>query len=232
MADFGVEYPGFILGPLNLSLDAGERVALVGPNGAGKSTTLKGIIGLLPKYRGSIRFQGTEVADDGVGVRASIGVLPERVLGFGWMSIQEHLAFLSQFYPTWDADYAAELMGSVGLPAATKLANLSKGMGVKLSFIAAEAFRPPLLLLDEPTSGLDPVMRNQVLDFINLCAPRGGDRTVVFSSHILEDIEAVADRVLILREGRLIADATVADLRAQHPAQQLSRTVFEMLSHA
>ncbi|MDP2958376.1 MAG: ABC transporter ATP-binding protein [Longimicrobiales bacterium] len=232
MTGFAVAYPGFTLGPLDLALAAGERVALVGPNGAGKSTALKGMVGLLPEYRGSVRFQGAEVGEDAPGVRSRVGVLPEKLLGFGWMSVQEHLDFLAEFHPTWDRDYAADLTRRVDLPPATKLANLSKGMSVKLSLVAAEAYRPPLLLLDEPTSGLDPVMRTEVLDLINECAPRDGDRTVLFSSHILEDIEAVADRVLILRDGRLIEDAEVGDLRERHPGVPLSRVILEKLTHA
>ncbi|HKJ01784.1 MAG TPA: ABC transporter ATP-binding protein [Longimicrobiales bacterium] len=231
MSDFTVEYPEFTLGPLDLSLDRGERVALVGPNGAGKSTTLKGLVGLLPRYGGSVTFDGTELRDAGAEVRARIGVLPERVLGFGWMTVTEHLDFLASFYPTWDFRYAAELAQRLELPESTKVADLSKGNGVKLSLVAAEAYRPPLLLLDEPTSGLDPVMRTEVLDLIEECAPRDGDRTVVFSSHILEDIEAAADRVVMLREGRLLMDASVVELRAGNPGASLSQTLRERLAH-
>lgn len=231
LSDFTVEYPAFTLGPLNLALDAGERVALVGPNGAGKSTTLKGMVGLLPEYGGSVAFDGAEVRQLGADVRARVGVLPERVMGFGWMTVAEHLDFLASFYPTWDADYAAALAARLALPGDTKLANLSKGNGVKLSLVAAEAYRPMLLLLDEPTSGLDPVMRTDVLDIIHACAPRGGDRTVLFSSHILEDIEEAADRVLILREGRLLVDASVDELRDGNPGAPLSHTIKERLAH-
>jgi ABC-2 type transport system ATP-binding protein len=230
MSDFTVAYPAFTLGPLSLSLGPGDRVALVGPNGAGKSTTLKGLVGLLPEYGGSVTFDGVDVRDGAVDVRARIGVLAEKVMGFGWMTVAEHLAFLASFYPTWDPDHAADLVRRLELPRETKLANLSKGMGVKLSLVAAEAYRPPLLLLDEPTSGLDPLMRTDVLDLIDECAPRGGDRAVVFSSHILEDIEAAADRVLILRDGVLVLDATVDELRAEDPDAPLSRTIRERLA--
>lgn len=231
MTDFTVTYPAFTLGPVSLCLAAGERVALVGPNGAGKSTTLKGLVGLLPEYGGSVTFDGQELRDAGAELRRRIGVLPEKVMGFGWMTVREHLTFLAAFYPTWDAEYADDLARRLELPMETKLANLSKGNGVKLSLVAAEAYRPPLLLLDEPTSGLDPVMRTDVLDLIDECAPRDGDRTVLFSSHILEDIEAAADRVLILRQGRLLVDASVHDLRAEDPGVSLSHTIRERLAH-
>lgn len=231
LTGFTVAYPAFTLGPLDLSLARGERIALVGPNGAGKSTTLKGIVGLLPEYGGSVTLDGVEVRDAGTDIRKRIGVLPERVLGFGWMTVREHLAFLARFYPDWDAGYASELTRRMDLPGDTKLANLSKGNGVKLSLVAAEAYRPPLLLLDEPTSGLDPVMRNEVLRIIEECAPREGGRTVVFSSHILEDIEAVADRVVILRNGRILLDSGVDQLRAGKPGLPLSKTIMEHLTN-
>jgi ABC-2 type transport system ATP-binding protein len=153
-------------------------------------------------------------------------------MGFGWMTVREHLAFLAPFYPTWDSDYAAALAARLQLPLDTKLANLSRGNGVKLSLVAAESYRPPLLLLDEPTSGLDPVMRTDVLALVDECAPRTGPRAVLFSSHILEDIEAVADRVLILRNGELVLDASVADLLESEGGRPLTQVLREHLVHA
>lgn len=231
MKDFTVEYPTFTLGPVTLTLARGERIALVGPNGAGKSTLLRGLVGLLPNARGSVTFDGVEVGEGGAEARRGIGVLHEKVMGFGWMTVADHLAFVAPFYPTWDASYAADLLRRLEVPPTTKLANLSKGMGVKLSLVAAEAYRPQLLLLDEPTSGLDPVMRAEILELIATCAPLGGDRTVVFSSHILEDVETVAERVLMLREGLLLLDASVSDLRNVKPGGGLARTLLERLSH-
>jgi len=227
---FAVAFPGFSLGPLSLTLRAGERVALVGPNGAGKSTTLRGIAGLLPQgYGGSVRVHGREVSGAGPGIRRTVGLLPERLGGFGWMSVREHLAFLRAFHPTWDDAWATELAERLELPIRTKLANLSKGMRVKLSLVSVEAFRPPVLLLDEPTSGIDPVMRRGLLALLQECAPAGGDRTVVFSSHILEDVDAVSDRVLLLREGILVGDESVAALRGCKDGASVSQTLLRRL---
>ncbi len=227
---FGVRFPGFSLGPLSLTIRSGERIALVGPNGAGKSTTLRGIAGLLPEgYDGSARVGGEEVSASGPEIRRTVGLLPERLAGFGWMTVKEHLAFLRAFHPTWDDTWAAELTDRLELPTRTKLANLSKGMRVKLSLVSVEAHRPPVLLLDEPTSGIDPVMRRGLLTLLQECAPPGGDRTVVFSSHILEDVEAVSDRVLLLREGSLVGDASVADLRAVRGGASVSEELLRRL---
>lgn len=212
---FRVDFEDFTLGPLTFAVRPGERVALVGANGAGKSTTLRGLAGLLPRgYGGHARIAGREVAGLGPEVRQTVGLLPEHLLGFGWMTVAEHLDFLGAFYPTWEADYADALADRLGLSRSKKLANLSKGMRVKLSLVAAEAYRPAILLLDEPTSGIDPVMRTELLDMLMECAPADEERIVVFSTHILEDVERMAERVLLLREGRLIDDVRIQQLRS------------------
>jgi len=227
---FSVAFPGFSLGPLSVTLHAGERVALVGPNGAGKSTTLRGIAGLLPRmYRGRIRVHGVEVSEAGPEIRRTVGLLPELLGGFGWMTVGEHLAFLRAFHTTWDDAWAEELTARLELPTRTKLANLSKGMRVKLSLVSVEAYRPPVLLLDEPTAGIDPVMRRSLLALLRECAPAGGTRTVVFSSHILEDVEAVSDRVLLLREGRLVGDESVVELRSAREGASVSEQLMRRL---
>jgi ABC-2 type transport system ATP-binding protein len=226
-----VRYPDFTLGPLSLTLRAGERVALVGPNGAGKSTTIKAICGLLPTYEGRAAVEGREVRDAGPGVRARVGVLPERLLGFGWTTVADHLRFLSAFYPTWDAGYAEDLRRLLEVPERTKLAHLSKGMQVRLSLVAAEAFRPPVILLDEPTSGIDPLMRGEILALIKSCASPETGRAVLFSSHILEDIEEVAERVVLLRGGRVLADLSREDLRREAGDEPISKVLYRRLAH-
>ncbi|MEJ2539160.1 MAG: ABC transporter ATP-binding protein [Gemmatimonadota bacterium] len=206
---FGVEYPDFTLGPLDLSVEPGERVALVGSNGAGKSTTMRALSGRFVDYHGRVRVGGEEVRDRLPGIRARIGLLPERLAAFGWMTVAEHLSLLEAVHPRWDASYGETLRGRLDLPASARVGTLSRGMKIKLSFIAAEAFRPPLLLLDEPTAGLDPAMRMQVLDLIREATPPGAGRVVVFSSHLMEDVQALADRVLVLRDGALVGDVSV-----------------------
>ncbi len=230
LEDFHVDFSGFTLGPLSLAIGEGERVALVGPNGAGKSTTLRGIAGLLPGgYAGHARVDGQEVAETGPAVRRRVGLLPERMAGFGWMTVAEHLAFLSAFHPTWDARHARELLDRLELPDDVKLAHLSKGMQVKLSLVSTEAYRPPVLLLDEPTSGIDPLMRRDLLLLLRECAQGAERRTLLFSSHILEDVEIVAERVLLLRSGKLVGDVPVADLRARGGRETVSERIVERL---
>ena len=229
LKSFGVRYPNFVLEPMDLEFRAGERVALVGANGAGKSTTLKGIAGRLRDYDGRVEVGEREVRSQLPEIRARIGFLPEQMLGFNWMTVAEHLQFLSGFFPTWDADYAKELLERLELPAESKLGTLSKGMAVKLSLVSAEAPRPPLLILDEPTSAIDPLMRGELLGLIDECAPKGGDRIVLFSSHILEDVERIADRVILIRRGRLMGDMTTRELQARDPGRPLSQLLYTAL---
>jgi ABC-2 type transport system ATP-binding protein len=147
------------------------------------------------------------------------------------MTVGEHLAFLAQFYPTWDAAYTGDLARRLGLPLGDKVGTLSKGTKVKLAFVAAEAFRPPVLLLDEPTSGLDPVVRREVIDAILERFPDAGSRLVVFSTHILEDVEGLAERVVVLADGAVRRDATIAELRREQPDETLSNILYGILTN-
>jgi len=232
MRGFGVAYPGFTLGPLDLRVDAGERVALVGANGAGKSTALRALAGRLEPYLGSARLDGVEVREDRIRTRIHVGMLPERFAGFPWMTAQEHLDFLSGFYPTWDHEHARDLCQALQVPSAKALGALSKGNLMKVSLVAAEASRPPVLLLDEPTAGIDPVMRDLLLGVLSECLSSSSGRCLLFSTHILEDIEPVADRVLLLREGRLIGDEPLAALRGESPDGSVAKAVARRLRDA
>ena len=230
LRQFAVRYPAFTLSPLSLEIHPGERVALIGPNGAGKSTTLRALAGRLRDYDGFILFDGRELRSLLPFGRREIGLLPETLGGYGWMTVREHLAFLREFYPSWDAGYAAHLADRLGVPFDKPLGRLSKGTRVKASFVAAEAYRPPLLLLDEPTSGLDPAVRGEILGAILAAVDAQSNRVVVFSTHLLEDVEFVANRVLLLANGTLGLDAKVAELRDAHRGESLARILYATVS--
>jgi len=229
---FSVTYPGFRLEPMSVQIHAGERVALVGPNGSGKSTTMRAMAGRLQTYDGVVRWQGTDIRHAGPEVRASIGVLPETVAVYPELTVREHFRLASHFYPTWDDAYLGALCESLGLDVGKKAGDMSKGTRVKFAFVLAEAYRPPLLLLDEPTSGLDPGARGELLTAVRRAVGGASERAVIFSTHILEDIDAIADRVLVLQRGRLILDAPLHEIRANQGARSIAAVLYEMLGAA
>jgi ABC-2 type transport system ATP-binding protein len=230
LRQFAVRYPVFTLQPMSLEFQAGERVAFVGPNGSGKTTTLRAIAGRLSNYDGSILLDGAELRTLLPLARQKIGLLPETLAGYGWMKVRDHLAFLREFYPDWDADYATHLTQRLLVPPDAVMSTLSKGTRVKVSFIAAEAHRPSVLLLDEPTSGLDPQARVELLDSILAAADENRGRVVLFSTHLLEDIDRIADRVILLSNGVLQLDASVAELRDEHRGASLAKILYAALS--
>jgi ABC-2 type transport system ATP-binding protein len=172
LVDFGVRFPTFTFHPLTLSFAPGDRVALLGANGSGKTTMLAALAGQLPQHDGAVHADGVDVAPDRARHRARVGYLPDRPLGFPQTTVREHLALLARLFPTWDAAYAEALRERLALATDARLGTLSRGMGVKLAFVAAEAHRPPYLLLDEPTSGLDPLVRVELLTTCASWRPR------------------------------------------------------------
>lgn len=232
LRDLTVRYPAFQLGPLTLDVRTGERVAIVGANGAGKSTLLRALAGRLPAYDGSMRVCGAEVREHRTQTRGGVGLLPEAPPGLPWMTVREHLAFVSGFYATWDLSHEQALSESLQVPRDKPLAHLSRGNRAKLGLVAAEAHRPRLVLLDEPTSGIDPVMRHQLLRTVDGCLAAESGRTLLFSTHILEDVEPLAARVLLLKEGRLIGDHPLDELREEHPRTPLTTVLTCRLAGA
>jgi ABC-2 type transport system ATP-binding protein len=198
---------------LNLSVKAGSIQGLLGCNGAGKSTTIRSLLGLQRPTEGSLRVLGMDAAADGIRIRDRAGYVPEEPAGYGWMSVREALAFHGSFHSTWDRQLADGLRDRLGLPADVRLRELSRGMRAKAGLAMALGSRPQVLLLDDPTSGLDPIVRREFLEAViaNVQAEGG---TVFFSSHMLDEMERIADEVAILHEGRLIASGPLERLKA------------------
>jgi ABC-2 type transport system ATP-binding protein len=191
------------LDDVTLSVPPGSVFGLIGENGAGKTTLIKHILGLYRAQIGSVRVFGKDPVADPVGVLGQIGYLSEESDLPGWMRVDELMYYMRSFYPGWSDEYAEKLRADFGLDRAAKIKSLSKGQRARAGLIAALAYRPDLLLLDEPSSGLDPLVRRDILGaIVRTIADEG--RTVVFSSHLLAEVERVADYVAMVKDGRIL----------------------------
>jgi len=200
---------------VSLSIPRGAVYGLVGANGAGKTTLIKHILGLLRAQSGSVRVFGLDPVADPVGVLSRIGYLSEENDLPGWMSVDELIRYSRAFRPAWDDLYAEELRESFALDPAAKIKTLSKGQKARVGILIALAYRPDLLVLDEPSSGLDPIVRRDILGaIIRTVADEG--RTVLFSSHLLEEVEQVADYVTMINKGQIVLSAPLSQIREAH----------------
>lgn len=194
------------LDAVGLSLSRGAVYGLVGANGAGKTTLIKHLLGLLRPERGSVRVFGLDPVADPVGVLSRIGYLSEDHDLPGWMRVDELMRYTRAFYPGWDEEYAEELRRAFALDPTVKVKQLSRGQKARMGLLLALAHRPELLLLDEPSSGLDPVVRRDILAAVLRTTADEG-RTVLFSSHLLDEVERVADHVTMITSGKIVLSA-------------------------
>jgi len=200
---------------VTLSIPRGSVYGLVGANGAGKTTLIRHVLGLLRAQSGSVRVFGLDPVADPVGVLSRIGYLSEENDLPGWMRVEELIRYSRAFHPAWDDDYAEELRKSFALEPAAKVKTLSKGQKARVGILIALAYRPDLLVLDEPSSGLDPIVRRDILGAIIRTIAHEG-RTVLFSSHLLEEVEQVADHVTMINKGKIVLSAPLAEIREAH----------------
>ena len=203
------------LDSVSVSMPRGAVYGLVGANGAGKTTLIKHILGLLRAETGSVRVFGLDPVAEPVGVLSRIGYLSEENDIPGWMRVEELMRYSRAFYPAWDAAYAEELRRTFALEPAAKIKTLSKGQKARAGLLIALAYRPELLVLDEPSSGLDPIVRRDILGaVIRTIADEG--RTVLFSSHLLEEVEQVADHVTMIDSGKIVLSGPLAAIKESH----------------
>src|SRR5436190_3754116 len=203
------------LDSVSVAMPGGAVYGLVGANGAGKTTLIKHILGLLRAQSGSVRVFGLDPVADPVGALSRIGYLSEENDLPGWMRVDELIRYSRAFRPSWDDNYADELRESFALDPAAKIKNLSKGQKARVGILIALAYRPDLLVLDEPSSGLDPIVRRDILGAIIRTIAHEG-RTVLFSSHLLEEVEQVADHVTMINRGKIVLSAPLEDIRESH----------------
>src|SRR6187551_1277313 len=210
------------LADVSFRATAGQVHGLVGANGAGKTTLIKHLLGLLRASTGSVRVFGLDPVRDPVGVLSRIGYLSEERELPEWMSIEELMCYTQAYHPSWDAAYARELLDNFALDPRKKIKELSKGMRAQTGLIAAVAHRPELLILDEPSSGLDVVVRRDILDAVVRAVADDG-RTVIFSSHLLDEVERMSDHVTLMHQGRVALSGVLDDVRRGY---QRSRVRF------
>jgi ABC-2 type transport system ATP-binding protein len=203
-----------VLENVSLEIPQGQTFALLGRNGAGKTTLIRTLLGLLPPSDGSVEVLGLNPSKQPLEIRGRVGYLAEDQAMYGWMTADEIGAFLAPFYPTWDARLAQDLFRRFGVPRRVRIKHLSKGQNVRLGLVLALAHRPELVILDDPTMGLDPITRKQFnRDVVEHLQAEG--RTVFYSSHLLYEVEAVADAVAILDQGRLVRVGTTENLQSE-----------------
>jgi len=207
---------------IDFTAGAGRVYGLVGANGAGKTTLLKHLLGLLRPQAGTVRVFGEDPVRHPERVLKRVGYLSELRDMPEWMRICEFLRYLQAFHPTWDMKFAYELVDTFKLDASRKISALSQGMRAQTGIIAALAHRPELLILDEPSNGLDAVVRLDIIDaVIRTVADEG--RCVIFSSHLLDEMERTCDHVTMIQDGRITFDC---DLDAIKETHQFTRVTF------
>ena len=213
---------------VSFSVKPGEIVGFLGPNGAGKSTTMKIATGYLPPTEGTVVVAGHDVRADSMAVRRNLGYLPEHNPLYPDMYVKEFLRFIGQLHGLkGDAlrrrtDDVVELVG-LTVEQRKKIGQLSKGYRQRVGLAQALIHNPSVLILDEPTTGLDP---NQLADIRQVIKAIGREKTVLFSTHIMQEVEALCDRAVVISRGRVVADATLAELRK--PGQSLEEVFREL----
>lgn len=197
---------------VQFQLQPGEIVGFLGPNGAGKSTTLRMITGYLQPDEGSTFVGGFHVQSHALDAKKLIGYLPESNALYYEMYVKEYLKFVSELYELQDTTKAIlSVIERTGLEREQKkkIGQLSKGYKQRVGLAAALIHQPKVLVLDEPTSGLDP---NQIIEIRQLIQQEATNKTVLFSSHILQEVEAICNRVIIIQKGKIVADAPLEEL--------------------
>lgn len=198
---------------LNMEVREGEIYGFLGRNGAGKTSTIRMLMGVIRADSGVIELLDTQGNRIGIRQKQRIGYVSQEQNFYPWMTCRGIGRFVSGFYPTWDTSEFSRLLMLLDLPPDRKVSHLSGGMRVKLALALALAHRPPILILDEPTSGLDPVARREFLEIIRRQS-RAHRRTTFFSSHLIDEVERVADRVGIIHRGQLRYEGDIPRLQA------------------
>ena len=205
---------------LTLTVPEGQVTAFLGPNGAGKTTTIKCLLNLHRPDAGTATVLGTDSRKLGPAQFAQLGYVSENMELPLWMTVQQFLDYCRPLYPQWDRQFESKLMTQFDLPPKSKLKDLSRGMRMKAALLSSLAYRPKLVVLDEPFSGLDPLVRDEFIrGLLELTEQEGW--TVFVSSHDIEEVQRLADRIAIINRGKLALDETSDSLQARFRAVEI-----------
>ncbi|AWB46366.1 ABC transporter [Paenibacillus sp. CAA11] len=209
----------FVLNGIDLDVYQGQIIGYIGPNGAGKSTTVKIMLGLVEGYTGDVKILGTDIADGSMEYKSRIGYVPEIAEIYDTLTAEEYLTFIGELYGLRSEDAerrGRHLMGILGLQDVyrSRISSYSKGMRQKVMIISSLLHNPDILFLDEPLSGLDANSVMVVKEILALLAAQG--KTIFYSSHIMDVVEKISSRIILIDGGRIVADGSFAELKAQN----------------
>lgn len=208
-------YPGFSLEDLSLSLEKGYVLGLIGPNGAGKTTTIRLLMGLAKADAGEVRVLGEDPRKAGPALRARLGFVYDESKWYGTLNARETAAWVSRLYPTWSDEAFRSRLEGFGIDPGKKIDELSKGQRMKLSLAVALSHGAELIVMDEPTGGLDPVSRSELLDSL-FAVVAEGKTSLLFSTHVTQDLERIADYIAFMKGGRLVFSEARDEVLARH----------------
>lgn len=202
------------LDQINIEINSNEIIGLLGPNGAGKSTLMKSIVGSLKIDEGQIIFNGKDIREDEIEAKKKMGFLPENNPLYNEMYVKEYLNFVGDLHQI-GKERIEEVIEMVGITPekSKKISELSKGYKQRVGLAQAILHAPDLLILDEPTNGLDP---NQIIEIRNVIKEIGKEKTVIFSTHIMQEIEALCSRVILIHEGVILQDSPIAEFKGKY----------------
>lgn len=219
-------YEKFTLGPLSFSIQSGEIVGFIGRNGAGKTTTMKSIYGLISKNEGEIKIFDEKFDENTLFNKEKIGFMLGGVDFYPNTKIKNLTKVIKRFYHTWDEKVYQKYLREFNLDENKKINELSEGMKVKYNLALSLSHGALLFILDEPTSGLDPVSRDEVTDIFMKLTEKG-DKSVLFSTHITEDLDKCADRIIYIQEGSIVADYPLLEYKNGFSLLSIGKDEFQ-----
>ena len=202
------------LNNINIEINTNEIIGLLGQNGAGKSTLMKSIVGALRIEEGQILFNGNDIGENEIETKKNIGFLPENNPLYSEMYVKEYLSFVADLHqvPKQRIEEVIDLVG-ITPEKSKKISQLSKGYKQRVGLAQAILHAPDLLVLDEPTNGLDP---NQIIEIRNLIREIGKEKTVILSTHLMQEVEALCSRVILIHQGNIIQDTTIEEFKGKY----------------